>query len=98
MLAPRKPIPSTTGPASNQERARRPLLQPLGFSLRLNLWYTAFFIAGAFLLFFLAYFLLGRELLQSDREIVYTKLVDFRASYLQGGVPALEIHFQSQSA
>ncbi len=26
-------------------------MRPLGFSLRLNLWYTAFFIVGAFLLF-----------------------------------------------
>jgi hypothetical protein len=62
MLAPRKPVPSTTGPTSNKKRARRPLLEPLGFSLRLNLWYTAFFVAGAFLLFSLAYVLLAREL------------------------------------
>ena len=98
MLAPRKPIPSTTGPASSQERARRPLLQPLGFSLRLNLWYTAFFIAGAFLLFFLAYFLLGRQLLANDQEIVRANLDACRAWYLQGGVPALQQHFQNQSA
>jgi signal transduction histidine kinase len=98
MLAPRKPIPSTTGLTSKKERPRRPLLQPLGFSLRLNLWYAAFFIAGAFLLFLLAYFLLGRELLQSDREIVRTKLIDFRAWYLQGGVAALQQHFQTESA
>ena len=53
MLAPRKP----TGSTVPKERAgffRRPHLQPLGFSLRLNLWYTAFFIVGAFLLFSLA--------------------------------------------
>lgn len=96
MLAPRKPIPSTTDP--KKARAHRPLLEPLGFSLRLNLWYTAFFIAGAFLLFFLAYFLLGRQLLSNDQEIVKAKLDACRAWYIQGRVPALESHFRNQSA
>jgi len=100
MLAPRKPTGSTTESTDQKECAslpRRPLIQPLGFSLRLNLWYTAFFIAGAFLLFSLAYILLMRELRESDREIVRTKLVDCRAWYLQGGTEAIAAHFQSQS-
>jgi signal transduction histidine kinase len=90
MLAPRKPIPATAS-------GRRSLLEPLGFSLRLNLWYTAFFVAGAFLLFLLAYVLLMRELRESDREIVRSKLDACRAWYLQGGAAALQIHFQNQS-
>ncbi len=89
MLAPRKPIP--------EKGARRALIEPLGFSLRLNLWYTAFFVAGAFLLFSLAYVLLVRELRESDREIVKSKLDACRAWYLQGGAAALQIHFQNQS-
>jgi hypothetical protein len=97
MLAPRKPIPSTTGPTSKKERARRPLIQPLGFSLRLNLWYTAFFVAGAVLLFSLAYILLVREFRELDREIVRAKLVACRAWYLQGGPAALQQYFQSES-
>jgi signal transduction histidine kinase len=76
---------------------RRPLIEPLGFSLRLNLWYTAFFIAGAFLLFSLAYILLVRELRESDREIVRANLDACRAWYLQGGVVALQQHFQNES-
>ena len=88
MVAPRKPI-------SLHERPR--LTDPLGFSLRLNLWYTAFFIVGAFLLFALAYVLLGRELRESDREIVRTKLDACRAWYLQGGPAGLQTHFQGQS-
>jgi len=76
---------------------RRPLIRPLGFSLRLNLWYTAFFLLGAFLLFSLAYILLIREFREIDREIVKTKLDAFRAWYLQGGAPALQQHFQSES-
>jgi signal transduction histidine kinase len=90
MLAPRKPI-------SAMASGRRWLLEPLGFSLRLNLWYTAFFVAGAFLLFLLAYVLLMRELRESDREIVRSKLDACRAWYLQGGAAALQIHFQNQS-
>ena len=74
---------------------RRPFFQPLGFSLRLNLWYTAFFVAGAFLLFSLAYILLVRQLRESDREIVRTKLDACRAWYLEGGARALQQHFQS---
>ena len=89
MLAPR--------PAPPLERPRRHLIDPLGFSLRLNLWYTAFFIVGAFLLFALAYVLLGRELRESDREIVRTKLDACRAWYMQGGAAALQMHFQNQS-
>jgi signal transduction histidine kinase len=97
MLAPRKPIPSTAGPASETKRARRPFFDPLGFSLRLNIWYTAFFIAGAFLLFSLAYVLLVRELRAKDQEIVRAKLDACRAWYLQGGDAALGFHFQNQS-
>ncbi len=93
MLAPRTSI----DPAGQAGFLRRPLIEPLGFSLRLNLWYTAFFIAGAFLLFFLAYFLLGRQLLANDQEIVWANLDACRAWYVQGGVPALQQHFQNQS-
>jgi signal transduction histidine kinase len=77
---------------------RRPLIQPLGFSLRLNLWYTAFFVVGAFLLFSLAYVLLVREFRELDREIVRAKLDACRAWYLEGGPAALQTHFQGQSA
>lgn len=91
MLAPRKK-PKATG-----ESRRRRFFRPLGFSLRLNLWYTAFFILGAFLLFALAYALLVRELKESDRQIVRAKLDACRAWYAQGGVDALQDHFQGES-
>jgi len=101
MLAPRKPTGLTTEATVPKKRAglpRRFLIQPLGFSLRLNLWYTAFFIVGAFLLFSLVYVLLVREFRELDREIVRVKLDACRAWYLQGGPAALQIHFQSESA
>jgi signal transduction histidine kinase len=100
MHAPRNPDSSKKDPASKSERVSRSFFRPLGFSLRLNLWYTAFFIVGAYLLFSLAYILLIRELRENDQEIVKTKLVAFRAWYLQGGADgaaALQNHFQSQS-
>ena len=76
---------------------RRPFIEPLGFSLRLNLWYTAFFIAGAFLLFSLAYVLLVREFREIDREIVRAKLDTCKAWYLQGGTTALTQNLQGES-
>jgi signal transduction histidine kinase len=95
MLAPHPPAPATASPDAKPERT--PFLQPLGFSLRLNLWYTLFFVAGAFLLFSLAYLLLARELHQNDQEIVRSKLDACRAWYQEGGVPALQQHFQNES-
>jgi len=96
MLAPRKPIRFTV-PKALAGFFRRPNPRPLGFSLRLNLWYTAFFIVGAFLLFSLAYVLLVRELRESDREIVRANLDACRAWYVQGGIAALKQHFQNES-
>ncbi|MCE0497083.1 MAG: ATP-binding protein [Methylacidiphilales bacterium] len=90
-------------PPQPKDRPRRSLLKrllffkPLGFSLRLNLWYAGFFVFGAFVLFSLAYLLLTRELRESDREIVRAKLFDYRAWYLQGGRDALQDHFVSES-
>jgi signal transduction histidine kinase len=79
-------------------RLKRPaFFKPLGFSLRLNLWYAAFFVLGSLILFSLAYFLLARELREYDREIVRAKLDACRAWYLQGGADALQDHFQSVS-
>ena len=74
------------------------MLPALGFSLRLNLYYTAFFSLGAFLLFVLAYVLLARALRQNDREIVRAKVDACRAWYAQGGIDAVREHFQAESA
>ncbi len=107
MLAPRTSIDSApsspeksgeSGPAgSARVRPRFPFLRPLGFSLRLNLWYAAFFVLGAFLLFALAYVLLIRELTESDHEIVRAELDTCRAWYAQGGAAGLRDHFQNES-
>ena len=95
------PDPSPTVPSAPPEKkqagSRFFLFEPLGFSLRLNLWYTGFFVVGAFVLFGLAYFLLVNELVESDREIVRIKLDACREWYAEGGAAALQAHFQSES-
>jgi signal transduction histidine kinase len=95
MLAPRKPVSPLAAPPGRFRRFFA--FKPLGFSLRLNLWYTVFFVFGAFLLFALAYVLLMRELRESDHEIVRAKLDACRAWYAQGGTPALADHFEGES-
>jgi signal transduction histidine kinase len=97
MLAPHKPV-RPPAPGRAETKPPRVLNIPsLGFSLRLNLWYAGFFVAGAFLLFALAYFLLMRELRESDREIVRTELDDYRTWYLQGGFEALYDHWANET-
>jgi signal transduction histidine kinase len=63
-----------------------PKASRLGFSLRLNLWYAALFVAGALALFVFAYLLLGSELRQSDREVVKSKLEACMSAYIHGGI------------
>jgi len=104
MLAPLKPIEPVTG-LTQDKAAKKPVrtrrrwsfIRPLGFSLRLNLWYTASFVIGAFLLFTLAYVLLNRQLTAHDHEIVRAKLDVYRAWYVQDGAPALQLHFKDES-
>ncbi len=89
--------PASPPPEKNGRKRRAGLIQPFGFSLRLNLWYTGFFILGAFILFALAYVLLVRQLREYDREIVRAKLDSCRAWYMQGGIAVLQTHFQGES-
>jgi signal transduction histidine kinase len=104
MLAPRKPIEPAPEKSGKKEATDTigenrtiPFLEPLGFSLRLNLWYTTFFVLGAFVLFALAYVLLVRQLVARDHEIVRVKLDACRAWYVQGGAAALQLHFKDEN-
>lgn len=64
-----------------------------GFSLRLNLWYAAFFIAACLALFLLAYFALASSIEQKERELLRARLDEYRAWYESGGVPRLSHRF-----
>src|SRR5713101_3582094 len=59
------------------------------FSLRLNLWYSAFFIASGSALFLLAYFVLASTIQQKDKEVLRARLDEYRAWYEGGGLQGL---------
>jgi signal transduction histidine kinase len=63
------------------------------FSLRLNLWYAAFFIVTGLGLFSLAYVLLATSLEQKEREAIRAKLDEYRAWYQAGGLEGLQQRF-----
>jgi signal transduction histidine kinase len=63
------------------------------FSLRLNLWYSAFFIFACFALFLLAYVLLTSSIRQKEKEVIGAKLQEYRAWYEGGGVEGLNQRF-----
>ena len=63
------------------------------FSLRLNLWYSAFFIVAASLLLLLAYVVLASTLRLKDSEVVNARLQEYRAWYEGGGLQGLSERF-----
>src|SRR5437667_12429020 len=63
------------------------------FSLRLNLWYAAFFIFGCCALFLLAYFVLASSIQQKEKEVIRAKLEEYRAWYENGGLAGLSENF-----
>jgi signal transduction histidine kinase len=69
--------------SSPLEHARR------SFSLRLNLWYAAFFIFASFLLFLVAYVILASLMQQKEKEVIRAKVEEYRAWYEGGGLRAL---------
>lgn len=63
------------------------------FSLRLNMWYAAFFVFGCVLLFLVAYFLMASSIQQRDKEILRARLDEYRAWYEAGGLDGLSRKF-----
>jgi signal transduction histidine kinase len=96
------PAPSTATPPRKWWQLLRP--PNMGFSLRLNFWYTGFYVLGALVLFALAYLLLRRELLLSDQEVVRTNIDAARTAYVHGGIYGLqeyvngETYFEQESS
>ena len=72
-------------------------IEPAGgsFSVRLNIWYSAFFIVTALSLFVLAYFLLASFIQQKEKEIIRARLEEYRAWYEAGGIGLLDDRFLS---
>jgi signal transduction histidine kinase len=74
--------------------ARRPLLP--AFGLRLALWYAALFVGGSVVIVFMTYWLTAASLAQRDREILDSKLGQYAAIYLRGGLLALTDTVQAE--
>jgi signal transduction histidine kinase len=70
-------------------------IEPAGRSLsvRLNLWYSAFFILTCFSLFLLAYFVLASSIQQKEKEAIRARLDEYRAWYEGGGPEGLRQRF-----
>jgi signal transduction histidine kinase len=62
-------------------------------SVRLNLWYAAFFILASLALFLLAYFVLATSIQQKEKEVIRAKLEEYRAWYEGGGLAGLNEKF-----
>ncbi|MCB1095864.1 MAG: hypothetical protein KDN22_09840 [Verrucomicrobiae bacterium] len=69
----------------------------LGFSLRLALFFTAFFAMGVFALFVLAYFLIKDAVHAQELETVRYRVDEYRAWFAEGGMGALNARFTAQS-
>lgn len=63
------------------------------FSLRLNLWYTAFFMAASMALFLLAYVVVAELIQQNEKEVIRARVEEYRAWYESGGLPLLRERF-----
>jgi len=63
--------------------------RPTTFGLRIALWYATLFVSGAVAIVFATYFLTAASLAQRDQQIIKSKLGDYAAAYVRGGVRVL---------
>ena len=63
--------------------------RPRFFGLRIALWYAALFVFGSIAIVSLTYYLAASSLAQRDQQIIRSKLGDYAAAYLRGGVRVL---------
>jgi heavy metal sensor kinase len=60
------------------------------FAFRLSLWYALVFAASAAVLVLVVYYLVASALQDKDEEVILTKLKEYAALYIGGGLPALQ--------
>ena len=60
------------------------------FAFRLSLWYALVFAASTGALLLLVYYLAATALYHKDQEIIVSKLKEYEAVYLAGGLPFLQ--------
>src|SRR5580658_9334933 len=61
-----------------------------GFAFRLSLWYALVFAVSTGALLLLVYYLAAAALYHKDQEVIVSKLKEYMAVYLAGGLPALQ--------
>jgi len=59
------------------------------FGLRLALWYATLFVVGSLAIVLVTYFLTANSLAQRDHQILQSKVGDYAAAYLRGGIRLL---------
>ncbi len=69
----------------------------LTFSLKLSILYAVFFIVSSFSLFIVAYFFIDYLLETGERELIESRMQDYRAWYAEGGLDSLKARFDEQS-
>src|SRR5580700_9049062 len=60
------------------------------FAFRLSLWYALVFAVSTGALLLLVYYLVAAALYHKDQEIIVSKLKEYAAVYVAGGLPALQ--------
>jgi signal transduction histidine kinase len=70
------------------------------FGLRLALWYATLFVVGSIGIVFVTYFLTATSLAQRDRQLLQSKLGDYTAAYVRGGIDVLAntVRIEQQAA
>lgn len=67
------------------------------FSLKISALYAGFFIVAAVGLFLTTYYLIERSVRKDERELINTQAQEYRAWFLEGGLPALRSRFLETS-
>ncbi len=68
----------------------------LTFSFKLSLLYALFFVIASGGLFLVAYYLIGSMAEQREKEIVQSRIEEYRAWFEEGGIRALKARFDEQ--
>ena len=65
--------------------------------MKLSILYALFFVVSSMALFLVAYYLITVLVEQREREVIQTRIQEYRAWYEEGGLPAIKARFDEQS-
>ena len=67
------------------------------FSLKISALYAGFFIVASVGLFLTTYYLIEKSVREDERELINAQAQEYRAWFLEGGLPALKSRFLETS-